>query len=238
MSTLPSEYFEFKSVWESIPLAERTVKKLTERLRLIEMRLPERRSDSSALTVNEKKDKKNADKSDKRPERKEQRKCFKCHKKRKLAGEAFLCERDDRQDDQWLADSGASAHMTNNKSFFLSYEPFNYPREVQVGNNEIIHAYGEEGNALTSHQTEKVAVNDEPLKEGENDIEVTTSEEAVVKDGNPTSSSAKLEMDVKKQQRDTKKPAYLRDYVYLAECDAPDSYAAAMKTNEAEILHH
>ncbi|KAK9700733.1 hypothetical protein QE152_g31058 [Popillia japonica] len=127
------------------------------------MRLPERRSDSSALTVNEKKDKKNADKSDKRPERKEQRKCFKCHKVGHLAkdcykkygnarnlkkapkpeGEAFPCERDDRQDDQWLADSGASAHMTNNKSFFLSYEPFNYPREVQVGNNEIIHAYGE-----------------------------------------------------------------------------------------------
>ncbi|KAK9759001.1 hypothetical protein QE152_g339 [Popillia japonica] len=184
MSTLPSEYFEFKSVWESIPLAERTVNKLTERLRLIEMRLPERRSDSSALM----KDKKNADKSDKRPERKEQRKCFKCHKVGHLgkncykkygnarnlqkapkpAGEAFLCERDDRQDDQWLADSGPSAHMTNNKSFFLdrqddqwladsgpsahmtnnksfflSYEPFNYSREVQVGNNVIIHAYGE-----------------------------------------------------------------------------------------------
>ncbi|KAK9685836.1 Transposase IS4 [Popillia japonica] len=84
----------------------------------------------------------------------------------------------------------------------------------------------------TSQQTEKVAVNDEPLKEGENDIEVTTSEEAVAEDGIPTSSSAKLEMDVKRQQRDTKKPAYLRDYVYLAECDAPDSYA--MKTNEAE----
>ncbi|KAK9688319.1 hypothetical protein QE152_g35632 [Popillia japonica] len=108
------------------------------------MRLPERRSDSSALTVNEKKEKKNVDKSDKRPERKEQRKCFKCHKTApKPAEEAFLCERHDRQDDQWLADSGASAHMTNNKSFFLSYEPFNYPREVQVGNNEIIHAYGD-----------------------------------------------------------------------------------------------
>ncbi|KAK9685832.1 hypothetical protein QE152_g37648 [Popillia japonica] len=124
------------------------------------MRLPERRSDSSALM----KDKKNADKSDKRPERKELRKCFKCHKVGHLgkncykkygnarnlqkapkpAGEAFLCERDDRQDDQWLADSGPSAHMTNNKSFFLSYEPFNYSRpEVQVGNNVIIHAYGE-----------------------------------------------------------------------------------------------
>ncbi|KAK9675032.1 GAG-pre-integrase domain, partial [Popillia japonica] len=85
----------------------------------------------------------------------------------------------------------------------------------------------------TSQQTEKVAVNDEPLKEGEIDIEVTTSEEAVAEDGIP-SSSAKLEMDVKRQQRDTKKPAYLRDYVYLAECDAPDSYA--MKTNGAESV--
>ncbi|GFT25669.1 uncharacterized protein NPIL_524931 [Nephila pilipes] len=39
MSTLPSEYFEFKSVWELVPIEERSVNKLTERLHLIEMRL-------------------------------------------------------------------------------------------------------------------------------------------------------------------------------------------------------
>jgi hypothetical protein len=40
MSTLPSEYFEFKNVWESIPMSERSISLLIERLRLIEMRLP------------------------------------------------------------------------------------------------------------------------------------------------------------------------------------------------------
>ncbi|KAK9680452.1 hypothetical protein QE152_g39080 [Popillia japonica] len=102
------------------------------------MRLPERRSDSSALIVNKKKDKKNTDKSDKKTRKERAAKVLQVPQR-----EAFLCERDNKQDDQWLADSGASAHMTNNKSFFLSYELFNYPREVQVGNNETIHAYGE-----------------------------------------------------------------------------------------------
>ncbi|EZA59743.1 hypothetical protein X777_16224, partial [Ooceraea biroi] len=41
MSTLPSEYFEFKNVWESVPIQDRTVNLFLERLRLIEMRLPE-----------------------------------------------------------------------------------------------------------------------------------------------------------------------------------------------------
>ncbi|GBO25070.1 hypothetical protein AVEN_101651-1 [Araneus ventricosus] len=50
MSTLPSEFFEFKSVWESISIEERSVNKLTERLRLIEMRLPSK-PDSTALVL-------------------------------------------------------------------------------------------------------------------------------------------------------------------------------------------
>ncbi|KAK9732197.1 GAG-pre-integrase domain [Popillia japonica] len=342
MSTLPSEYFEFKSVWESIPLAERTVNKLTERLRLIEMRLPERRSDSSALTVNEKKEKKNADKSDKRPERKEQRKCFKCHKVGHLAkdcykkygnarnlkkapkpeGEAFqtmkkgflfsanqngcIFKKDgtvklrDKRTTKGLfvldmqvclPEIDAEVQIASSKENLqlwherLCHQNKKYVQKVlkrkgiEIQSEEDfcdgcvlgkhqrkrIEIQSEEdfcdgiwieaeGNVIrsrdvffkkemplkeklqllfskkqkdvdpTSHQTEKVAVNDEPLKEGENDIEVTTSEEAVVEDGIPTSSTANLEMDVKRQQRDTKKPAYLRDYVYLAEYDAPDSY--------------
>ncbi|GFR17547.1 retrovirus-related Pol polyprotein from transposon TNT 1-94 [Trichonephila clavata] len=55
MSTLPSEYFEFKSVWESVPIEERSVNKLTERLRLIEMRLPSKSTDSTALVATRKK---------------------------------------------------------------------------------------------------------------------------------------------------------------------------------------
>ncbi|GFT20319.1 CCHC-type domain-containing protein [Trichonephila clavipes] len=67
MSTLPSEYFEFKSVWESVPIEERLVNKLTERL--IEMRLPSKSADSTALVVTRKK-------IFKKPERK----CYMCRK--------------------------------------------------------------------------------------------------------------------------------------------------------------
>ncbi|KRX90794.1 hypothetical protein T4E_11147 [Trichinella pseudospiralis] len=72
MSTLPQDYFEFKTVWESVPVGERSVNLLIERLRLIEMRLPEKTTDSSvALTV----------KTDtKENVKKDRRKCFKCHR--------------------------------------------------------------------------------------------------------------------------------------------------------------
>ncbi|XP_015118544.1 uncharacterized protein LOC107042150 [Diachasma alloeum] len=73
MSTLPSEYFEFKSVWESIPVADRTVNKLTERLRLIEMRLPTKSNETEALMAKAG-NKKKTEKFDKKS-----LKCYKCH---------------------------------------------------------------------------------------------------------------------------------------------------------------
>ncbi|GFQ94983.1 retrovirus-related Pol polyprotein from transposon TNT 1-94 [Trichonephila clavata] len=93
MSTLPSEYFEFKSVWESVPIEERSVNKLTERIRVIEMRLPSKSTDSTALVTNR-------TKVFKKPERK----CYLCRKpghlakdcwkkgsKPKVEGDAFVC---------------------------------------------------------------------------------------------------------------------------------------------------
>ena len=50
MSTLPSAYFEFKSRWEYVSIEERTVNKLTERLRLIALRLPSKQN-STALVA-------------------------------------------------------------------------------------------------------------------------------------------------------------------------------------------
>ncbi|GFR28779.1 retrovirus-related Pol polyprotein from transposon TNT 1-94 [Trichonephila clavata] len=97
MSTLPTEYFEFKSVWESVPIEERSVNKLTERLRLIEMRLPLKSTDTTALVATRKK-------VLKKPERK----CYICRKpghlakdfwkkgsKPKVEGDAFVCTVED-----------------------------------------------------------------------------------------------------------------------------------------------
>ncbi|GFV31516.1 retrovirus-related Pol polyprotein from transposon TNT 1-94 [Trichonephila clavipes] len=145
MSTLPSEYFEFKSVWESVPIEERSVNKLTERLRLIEMRLPSKSANSTALVATRKK-------IFKKPERK----CYVCRKpghlakdcwkkesKPKVDGDAFVCTVEGVPESEvWIADSGASAHMTNHKNYFVDFTQFNSPKPVYVGNSVAIMAYG------------------------------------------------------------------------------------------------
>src|SRR5436190_21841093 len=54
-STLPREYFEFKSVWESVDVKDRSVDLLIDRVCLIEQRLPQKESQGSALTAKENK---------------------------------------------------------------------------------------------------------------------------------------------------------------------------------------
>ncbi|GBO34281.1 hypothetical protein AVEN_151207-1 [Araneus ventricosus] len=129
MSTLPPEYFEFKSEWESVPVQEKTINKLTERLRLIEMRLPGKQAEHSALVANTSVNKRTY----KPKQEKAEKKCFRCHKPGHLAkkcykkssyskrpeGDAFLCSEEVQDKDVWLADSGASAHMTTHKEYFL-----------------------------------------------------------------------------------------------------------------------
>ncbi|GFQ98960.1 retrovirus-related Pol polyprotein from transposon TNT 1-94 [Trichonephila clavata] len=145
MSTLPSEYFEFKSVWESVPIEERSVNKLTETLRLIEMRLPSKSTDSTALVATRKK-------VFKKPERK----CYVCRKpghlakdcwkkgsKPKVEGDAFVCTVEGVPESEvWIADSGASAHMTKHKNYFVDFTKFVSPKPVYVGNSDAIVAYG------------------------------------------------------------------------------------------------
>ncbi|GBM43515.1 hypothetical protein AVEN_96181-1 [Araneus ventricosus] len=87
MSTLPSELFEFKNAWESLPIEERSVNKLTERLRLIEMRLPSK-SDSTALVGTKKK-----------ASKKVERKCYVCRKTRSYC--KILLEKGQETDDFW-----------------------------------------------------------------------------------------------------------------------------------------
>ncbi|GFX40965.1 retrovirus-related Pol polyprotein from transposon TNT 1-94 [Trichonephila clavipes] len=81
MSTLLSEYFEFKSVWQSVPIEGRSVNKLTERLRLIEMRLLSKSADSTSLVATRKK-------IFKKPESK----CYVCRKPVYLAKDCWKKE--------------------------------------------------------------------------------------------------------------------------------------------------
>lgn len=78
MSTLPSQYFEFKSVWESVPIETRTVNLLLERLRLIEQRLPAKNDEMEALFAKSRYKKKSESKT-KENFHKKDRKCPICH---------------------------------------------------------------------------------------------------------------------------------------------------------------
>ena len=148
MSTLPEDFFEFKSVWESVPVPERTINNLIERLRLIEMRLPGSSKNIEALSGANKPDRRKTEQKFQRGPR-----CFKCHKIGHIAkfcteenGNAFVVISSlvsDKMASKWIADSGASVHMTSQKSSFCMFKPFMVPIPIQVGNGEIIEAVGE-----------------------------------------------------------------------------------------------
>ncbi|GBM36848.1 hypothetical protein AVEN_82838-1 [Araneus ventricosus] len=53
-----------------------------------------------------------------------------------------MCSEEVQDKDMWLADSGASVHMTPQKEYFLSYESFSSPKDVKIGNNETMFAFG------------------------------------------------------------------------------------------------
>ena len=44
--------------------------------------------------------------------------------------------------DLWIADTGATHHMTKSKDFFVSYAAFPEPRPVTLGNHKLMLAYG------------------------------------------------------------------------------------------------
>lgn len=56
--------------------------------------------------------------------------------------EALLVSSKDVDNDFWVIDSGASDHMTNHREWFSSYEEFNSPINIKMGNGDGILAYG------------------------------------------------------------------------------------------------
>ncbi|KMQ87021.1 integrase core domain protein [Lasius niger] len=141
MSTLPFQYFEFKSVWESVPVETRTVNLLLER----------KRKEKKCFICHE-----TGHQAKHCPEKLKKKKQIDSKKNLKTEGNAFVAvvnRNDNRgafytfvdsvmEQDVWLADSRASTHMTSCERYFATYEAFPTSKAVQVGNKDVILAYG------------------------------------------------------------------------------------------------
>ncbi|GFR23119.1 retrovirus-related Pol polyprotein from transposon TNT 1-94 [Trichonephila clavata] len=116
MSTLPSEYFEFKSVWESVP-KRRDQKKVFKK--------PERKCYICRKPGHLAED------------------CWKKGSKPKIEDNAFVFTIEGvPEKEMWIVDSGASAHMTKHKNYSVDFTKFVSPKPVYVGNSDAIMAYG------------------------------------------------------------------------------------------------
>ncbi|XP_014285420.1 uncharacterized protein [Halyomorpha halys] len=155
MSTLPPPYFELRCVWESVPIQDRTVNSLTEGLRLIEMRLPGKDSKVGHTLIAKEPYKKKVAVGGKNQlgENHMARNCPTKLKRKtedrgteflSTQGNAFICHHMlGLGGDQWVADTGATQHMTSSKDYFVSYQQFQSPTFcIQVGNYDLIKAYG------------------------------------------------------------------------------------------------
>ncbi|KAF2886204.1 hypothetical protein ILUMI_19969 [Ignelater luminosus] len=49
---------------------------------------------------------------------------------------------DFNDDETWIADSGASEHISNQKKWFENYYEFDKPTEIKIGNGSVINAHG------------------------------------------------------------------------------------------------
>lgn len=68
--------------------------------------------------------------------------------KKKLHGEGLVSEAltsassERMKDASWVLDSGASDHMSNRRNWFITYEAFDSPTAVCIGDGGCIRAYG------------------------------------------------------------------------------------------------
>ena len=56
-----------------------------------------------------------------------------------MFGQALITE---ELDDVWIADTGASHHMTKTREYFLSFSLYDKPKPVTIGNKSLMMAYG------------------------------------------------------------------------------------------------
>lgn len=67
----------------------------------------------------------------------------------KKEGAAFVALKSGQVTENWIVDSGASCHMTANSEWLQEYQELDNPRNIHLGNDEIIQAFGY-GNIQTS----------------------------------------------------------------------------------------
>lgn len=166
LMTLPQEYKHFASAWDSTPASERTVMNLTSRLVIEESRLKAtgavEQSGEALIAKNRSSFKKQKPKSKQRKGN-----CFKCgssqhwkkdcdasgsskddtnqsSKAEKQNGKAFLGEVSvsTNKDETWYIDSGATDHMSKQRSWFRDYAKLSTPKSITLGNGDQIHAIG------------------------------------------------------------------------------------------------
>ncbi|KAG5874235.1 hypothetical protein JTB14_012848 [Gonioctena quinquepunctata] len=172
LNTLPKEYFEFLNAWESVAKQQRTIQLLRERLCTVEMRLQEREenSDLSSKTAfvasnNFREQCVSIPSISNKNYNKKKRfllKCYRCglrgHLKRdcmkeakqkseasSTQGSAFVSDAfplNLHPNDIWIADSGATQHMTMHRNCFSTFENFQYPQSVLIGNGQSMKASG------------------------------------------------------------------------------------------------
>ena len=141
ISQLPDQYFEFKSIWDTIPLSERSIKMLTERLRLIEMRLSTKndKTEECALVTNVKcwscgenghlkyqcKNNNNSFSNPRGRGRGRGKSYSRGKRNPQSSGFLALCANksstSDLKENVWVVDSGASCHMSAHKERMFNY---------------------------------------------------------------------------------------------------------------------
>ena len=168
LSTLPNDYLDFRTTWESVPRDQRTVEYLLERLTMVELRMSQKHAedrDSSSLNaLLASGDKKKSNEQNGKPKRDFSKiRCYECNefghtkwrcpkgeksrmlnqetvsKSSAMFGQALITE---ELDDVWIADTGASHHMTKTREYFSSFSLYDKPKPVTIGNKSLMMAYG------------------------------------------------------------------------------------------------
>lgn len=150
LNTLPDEYLEFKNAWESVPSKDRSVTVLMERLRLHEQRLVEvKTKEDSEVALFANKEKPGTSKklscSFCKKVGHTKKNCFKLKNNKKAGNkhdeQAFVAN-DDVTNQEFIIDSGASHHITSHREWFDTYELFDNPIPLNLGDGRKMFAIG------------------------------------------------------------------------------------------------